>query len=319
MNGYAWPTDAGWTHVGVGGSVALLLGALLARARPGVWMRALAWAWVGVVVASGPPLTAADRAGTRMLLLCWTLFLALKALVQAEARLAQRPVPHGLTWLAFALLWPGMRPWAFAGPWGASRRGAGGEVARGLGVVALAALLLVGARALGTEGPREAPAVLLALAAIGLALPFGSFRALAGFWRWCGAPVALLFDAPFHARSLEEFWARRWNRAFSEMLQLVLRRPLARALGVGGAAAVCFLASGLLHEYALSVPARAGYGLPLLYFTLHGALVLAERRAYLQARPEALRRLWTLGWVVLPVGLVFHPPVLAACVRPLLE
>ena len=318
MNGYGLPTLGGLVHVLLAAGAALGLGVVFGRARAATWMRAVAWALVVAVVASGPWLTRDERAGTRMLLLCWALFLALKALVMAEARLARRPVPTGWRWPAFALLWPGMRPWAFAGPWGAPSRGARGAVVAGLAVGGVALLVLHGARALGPAGWREVPATLLALVAIGLALPFGAFRALAGFWRSRGAPVVPLFDAPFRSRSLEEFWSRRWNRAFSEMLQLVLRRPLARPLGPAAAAATCFLASGLLHEYALSLPAGAGHGLPLLYFALQGGLVFAERAGLIAQATERERRAWTIGWVVLLSWLVFHPPALVAFVQPLL-
>ncbi len=186
--------------------------------------------------------------------------------------------------------------------------------------VTLLGLSLLGlARLRATHGASEAEVLLVALLGIGIALPFGLLRALAGFWRLQGRPVTRLFDAPARSRSLTEFWARRWNLAFSEMLQVAVRRPFKRALGPAGSTALCFVISGLLHELALSVPARAGYGPPLLYFCLHGGLVIAERRIPWGAGRggELARRVWTLGWVLLPVLLVFHPPALRALVLPL--
>jgi hypothetical protein len=83
-----------------------------------------------------------------------------------------------------------------------------------------------------------------------------------------------------------------------------------------------FLFSGLLHELAISVPVEAGYGLPLLYFTLHGGLVLLERRlegtAAALPRWGWLGRAWTCGWLVLPLPILFHRPFLAGVVWPLI-
>jgi alginate O-acetyltransferase complex protein AlgI len=270
---------------------------------------------------AGPALTASEPAGTRMLLLCGALFLGMKVLVTAEARLSGRAVPAGGRWLAFALLWPGMRPWAFAAPTSGARPRWAREVVRGAACVAAGALLLVAARAVGLEGWRAVPATLLALLSLGLFIHFGAFRALAGLWRRRGVAVTPLFDEPVRARSIEEFWSRRWNLAFSEMLQLAVHRPLLARVGPRVAAFASFLVSGLLHELALSVPARAGYGLPLLYFALQGALVLREPslRWPAGAAGERARRAWTLGCVLVPVLLVLHPPALRAIVWPLLE
>jgi alginate O-acetyltransferase complex protein AlgI len=75
---------------------------------------------------------------------------------------------------------------------------------------------------------------------------------------------------------------------------------------------VSFLASGLLHELAISVPVRAGYGLPTAYFVLQGALVVLEKR--IRREPG---RLWTLFWLVAPLPMLFHAPFLRGIVWPL--
>jgi alginate O-acetyltransferase complex protein AlgI len=321
VTGYGLPTGAGaWFLVGAT-AAALGAGLALARAAPGRWMRALGWALVLAVGSAGPRLTRDEGGGTRMLLLCGALVLAMKVLVTAEARLDGRSVPAGARWLAFALLWPGMRPWAFAGTPAGGRPGWRGDVMRGLTRVGAGVLLLLLARGLGTHGGRIVPATVLALVGLGLVAHFGLFRLLAGLWRRQGVAVRPLFDEPLRSRSLEEFWSRRWNLAFSEMLQVAVRRPLLARLGARAATFASFLVSGLLHELALSVPARGGYGLPLAYFALHGGLVLLE--PFLRWGPgtagDRRRRAWTLGWVLLPAVLVLHPPALRAIVLPLLE
>ena len=80
--------------------------------------------------------------------------------------------------------------------------------------------------------------------------------------------------------------------------------------------------SGLLHELAISVPVRAGYGLPLGYFALHGVLLMVEGRLARSGRPIDGRpwigRAWTLAWLLVPVPILFHRPFLAGVVWPLI-
>jgi alginate O-acetyltransferase complex protein AlgI len=68
---------------------------------------------------------------------------------------------------------------------------------------------------------------------------------------------------------------------------------------------------------------RAGFGLPLLYFSLHGVLVLFERRLEERGRPIDrlgwLSRVWTLGWLAVPLPILFHPPFLNGVVWPLIR
>jgi alginate O-acetyltransferase complex protein AlgI len=279
-------------------------------------MRALAWGTLAAAVAGGVLLTRGEPAGNRMLLVCGAVFCAMKLVVTAEGRLGVRPMPTLARWLAFHFFWPGMRPWAFAAENAGPRPGAARMIVGGLLTTALGLALISAARALGTEGPRYVPALALGLLGLGLTLHFGAFRALAGFWRLRGMGVVPLFDAPQRSRSLAEFWGLRWNRAFSEMAQVALHRPLSARLGPAIAVLVTFLFSGLLHELALSVPARAGYGFPMLYFAVHGVLTLLEPRLGIRGR---WGNVWTLGWVLLPVLMLFHPPFLEACIVPLLE
>jgi alginate O-acetyltransferase complex protein AlgI len=162
----------------------------------------------------------------------------------------------------------------------------------------------------------------LLLPGLSLILHFGIFNVLAGLWRRVGADCRSLFRAPLHSTSLSEFWSKRWNLAFVEMATCGVFRPLKDVVGPRMATAAVFLYSGLLHELAISLSVRAGFGRPLLYFALHGVAVLCEKRldraGWSINRSVWLGRLWTAAWILLPLPLLFHPAFLRGCLLPLL-
>ena len=236
-------------------------------------------------------LGAREPAGVRMLAIIGTLLFAMKAVVAVEGRATGGKRLAWWRWLGFAALWPGMRPGPFArspaGPLPGSGRLLGMGLARllaGSALVALARLAWVG------TGSRMFATVLL-LPGLSLVLHFGLFNLVAGAWRRAGVDCRPLFVAPLRSTSLGEFWGRRWNLAFSQMTAIAIYQPLVRRAGRRAALAASFLGSGLLHELAISVPVRAGYGLPMAYFALHGALVMAEAPAGAGRSPDRPRRL----------------------------
>ena len=89
-----------------------------------------------------------------------------------------------------------------------------------------------------------------------------------------------------------------------------MQRPLAQRVGRSRALLASFLASGLLHELAISLPVNAGYGLPTCYFVLQGFMIRRERK-----QPG---RLATLLRIALPLPLVFHPWFVNGTLVPLL-
>ncbi len=155
-----------------------------------------------------------------------------------------------------------------------------------------------------------------------LLLHFGIFHLLALAWQSVGVDVQPLMNAPAKSASLGEFWGRRWNSAFNQLVHGLLFRPLRRPLGVAGATLFVFLLSGLIHELVISVPARAGYGLPTTYFLLQGAGVLLERspagRA-LHLRHGLAGWCFTMAFVALPVFWLFHPPFVLRVILPFLR
>jgi alginate O-acetyltransferase complex protein AlgI len=305
---------------------AVLLGTLLAglgiaRMPRGAPARAAAWALVLVSVTAAERLCADEPAGFRMLALIGTLLYAMKAVVSVDG-MDGRPPLASWRWLAFAALWPGMRPAPFARAGGPPLPGAFDLVRRGLVRLALGLALMVAARAAWTRTGSHVLATALALPGLSFILHFGIFNLAAGAWRYAGVDVYALFRAPLLSRSLAEFWGRRWNLAFSEMTATGVYRPLSATVGKPAALAVAFLFSGLLHELAISLPVRAGFGLPLLYFAIHGILMLIERGLERAGRPihrhASLGRAWTTLWLVAPLPILFHRPFLRGVVWPLL-
>jgi alginate O-acetyltransferase complex protein AlgI len=129
-----------------------------------------------------------------------------------------------------------------------------------------------------------------------LVVHFGAFALMTAGLRALGFPAERLFVSPWRARTLAEFWGRRWNRGFAELTALAVHRPL-RRFGEGRATAAAFLFSGVLHELAITVPARDGYGMPTLYFAIQAAAVRAERKGG--------GRTWTWACLLLGLPLVF--------------
>ena len=252
-----------------------------------------------------------------MVAMCLAILYAFKAIVSAEELRAGKPILPAARWFAFCLAWPGMKPHLFAKTDVATSSKQILEARRRLRCGLLFILAGSGCLAAAQTKPfNDSSFAVTALLLCGLScvLHFGVFAVLSAGWRLAGVPVRPLFRTPLCARSLTEFWSRRWNLAFSEMIQLTVYRPIAGMTNRNVARFAAFLVSGLLHELAISVPVRAGYGLPLAYFALHGMLVARERD---DGNGHVPHRVWTLAWLALPILLVFHLPFLRGVVWPL--
>jgi hypothetical protein len=217
------------------------------------------------------------------------------------------------------LLWPGMDPEPFVGrrlelsvplqDWlfAAAKTGLG-------------AFLLWGAARLFRAS--ELAAGWTGLFGIVFLLHFGTFHLLALGWRKAGVPVEPLMRRPLLATSLGDFWGKRWNVAFRELGHRLVFVPLHRPLGAKGATWLVFLASGLIHDLVISVPAGAGYGLPTGYFLLQGAGAWLERSAL--GRRLGLGR-GVAGWLFTavvaggPAFWLFHPPFVRRVIIPFME
>jgi alginate O-acetyltransferase complex protein AlgI len=149
---------------------------------------------------------------------------------------------------------------------------------------------------------------------------FGAFHLLALGWRLYGRSVQPIMNRPLHAASVSDFWSRRWNLAFRDFATHFVLRPLAWRssphVGLWG----CFVFSGLVHELAISAPARSGYGLPLGYFMLQALGVSIERSAIgsrFGLKQGMNGRLFAFLVIGPPAFFLFHPPFITRVVLPL--
>jgi hypothetical protein len=124
--------------------------------------------------------------------------------------------------------------------------------------------------------------------------------------------VRTLFPNVLETRGVGDFWSRRWNVGYSQMMQRLVGRPVAKLAGGNAGVMAVFMGSGLLHELAITLPVRSGFGMPTLFFTLHGLLVLLEKKT-----GRSLGKVPALLAVILPLGLLFPPAfqdhVIARC------
>ena len=300
--------------------VAVVAGYIVGCRLPIGLARALAWATLIPGTLAVEKLVACEPAGMRMVALITFALLVMKVTVVIEERArGMRPLSFG-RWLGFAGAWLGMGPRLFASTRTVPLEGAVTLIRRGAIHAIVGSALVVLAGVAWTSAHSRLLASILLLAGLSLLVHFGLCNILAGAWRRRGVACEALFRAPLRSQNLGEFWARRWNLAFSEMTAIALYRPLADRLGRGAALMAGFALSGLLHEMAISLPVRAGFGLPLLYFLLHGGLVLVERALSRAGHPLSgwVGRAWTILWVVAPLPILFDRPFLARVVWPLI-
>jgi predicted DCC family thiol-disulfide oxidoreductase YuxK len=151
-----------------------------------------------------------------------------------------------------------------------------------------------------------------------LVLHFGMFDLLTIVWRAYGLDVRPIMDAPLNSTSLGEFWGRRWNGAFNQLAFENIFRPVARSTGPILGTIVAFLASGLIHELVISLPARTGYGLPTAYFLLQGCGVIIQHRVP-RIRYGMAGQFFTAFIVAVPAFWLFHPPFVRNVILPFMN
>jgi alginate O-acetyltransferase complex protein AlgI len=143
-----------------------------------------------------------------------------------------------------------------------------------------------------------------------LIMHFGVFHILSLILRTAGISAQPIMQHPLRSHSLSEFWGKRWNLGFRQLSHDWIFKPLRKQNGVATATFIAFLASGVIHDLVISVPAHAGYGLPTSYFALQGCGVLMERSAFgirLGLGRGVTGWLWMALLAAGPAYWLFHP------------
>jgi D-alanyl-lipoteichoic acid acyltransferase DltB (MBOAT superfamily) len=242
-----------------------------------------------------------------MWILSLAIYFSLKWLTWWRAR--SRIAHPAWRSLAYLLAWPGMDADAFLDSRQQVRRPAPTNWLWATLETILGVILLWGMARLIPQG-QPLLRGWVGMAGLILLLHFGTFQMVALLWQGLGIRAEPIMSAPLQSTSLGEFWGKRWNLGFRQLAHELIFRPFHRRLGAGGAGFLVFAASGLIHDLVISLPARAGYGLPTLYFLLQGAGVTLERSRFGKRFGLGLgARGWCFMVVVLtlPVFGLFHP------------
>lgn len=254
----------------------------------------------------------------------WELMWLLAGAVYFSAKWLtwrRTPTSNAPLWmhLAYLFAWPGMDAAAFLDPESTQiKRPDLGEWLFAWAKLSFGCLVFFG---LARWMPADIPYLTGWSGLVGLAfiLHFGTFHLLSCWWRGCGIAAAPLMDWPIASQSPSAFWGQRWNRAFRDLTNRFLFRPLARFVGSAWALAIGFLVSGLIHDIVISLPAQGGYGRPTLYFVIQGIAILMSRSPLgrkLVLPSGVTGWLYTFAVVVLPACLLFHPPFVENIILP---
>lgn len=162
----------------------------------------------------------------------------------------------------------------------------------------------------------------IGMAGIAFVLHFGFFHLLSCVWRSIGVAAPPLMNWPIAATSVSDYWGRRWNIAFRDLTHRFLFRPLTIRIGGVAALFIGFVFSGIIHDLVVSMPPRAGYGGPTLFFALQAAAMLCERSRFggtIGLGRGLVGRAFTAAAVLLPSPLLFHRPFLERIVLPFMH
>ena len=126
-----------------------------------------------------------------------------------------------------------------------------------------------------------------------------------------GTAMRPIHITPIAARSLRNFWGKRWNRAVSGWLRRFIFSPLANRRRPKLGLICAFLVSAAMHAWLLLVAVGASAALSMAtFFCLQGMFILAEDRFQVRGWLVPLGRVWTLT-ILLATSPLFICPFLS--------
>jgi hypothetical protein len=282
----------------------------------------LAWpGWIPLLVL--PAATMALRSRLAPWCFMWMLAVAIFFGCKWQTWWEQRGIAHrgiGRT-LGYLFAWPGMDAETFLDSHRHVRRPNLNEWIWASVKTASGAALLWGIVRRVPEGS-DLLAGWVGMLGIILILHFGAFHILSLAWRSAGVDASPIMQAPLTATSLSDFWGRRWNLGFRHLTHRLIFKPVRIRGGVVPAILLSFLASGVVHDMVISLPARGGYGLPTGYFVLQGLGVLIERSPLgkrLGLGSGIRGWLWAVIFAGAPAFILFHPLFVRGVILPFLS
>ena len=123
-----------------------------------------------------------------------------------------------------------------------------------------------------------------------------------------GEAMRPIHVTPIAARSLRDFWGKRWNRPVSAWLHRCVFLPLARQHRPDLGLFCAFFVSGAMHAWIawVALGAFAAFGMAV-FFGLQAVFILAEDRLHVHAWPVPLARAWTLTILLATSPLIICP------------
>lgn len=191
-------------------------------------------------------------------------------------------------------------------------------VASGVVSAVVAALLLIAA---GSVAAETTPGSLTARWLLGVASFYLAFEAIDRVARviylLSGIDVEPTQRAPILARSLADFWGKRWNAIVRRWLASMCFFPLAKKGHARLGIVAAFVASALLHTYLMLPALGVRWALCMAgFFLLHGLLCTLERGMGVDRWPRVLAHAWVLAVLVATTPLFIEPLLLLIGFRP---
>jgi Membrane bound O-acyl transferase family len=160
-------------------------------------------------------------------------------------------------------------------------------------------------------GGLAGPTRLLTRTVLGAALIYGLSEVAGELVRLlhliAGIEVQPLHRTPIAARSITEFWGRRWNLLVNQWLNEIVFRPLARLKHPAIGLVAAFGASAAIHGWMYAPIGVQAVMMIMAFFLVQAAIVLVESRLNVRAWPRPAAHAWTMGGILIPLPLLTEP------------